>query len=154
MFNIFTKKQIMDFKSYFSDKPTVDISVVKISGKRLTKSVLNQILITDDMMPGFDFNDVKIIGYVNDSAQWAILVIDGQLFKSNMKELLKIIKLQTTVENVGNYISFSFDVNTEEEMDWSGTYKQLPEEDQDKFNRVRDQAQYMFTVLKSHQIYI
>lgn len=144
----------MDFKSYFSEKPTVDISVIKIAGKRLTKSVLNQISVTDDMIPGFNFNGVKIIGYVNALDQWAILVIDGQLFKSNMKELLKIIKLETTVENVGNYISFSFDVNAEDEIDWTGTYKQLPEEDQDKFHKIRDHAQYMLTVLKSHQIYI
>ena len=144
----------MDFKSYFSDQPTVDISVAKIKGRRLTRSILKQIQPTKSFMPTFDLDGVKIIGLVQDSERCVVLIRDGQLFKSNIEEFLKLINLETTVQNVGNYIEFSTDLGGDSDIDWHGSYTQLDEVDQEKFNFLREKAQRMFTILKSHQIYL
>ena len=49
----------------FSNKTTVEITVVKINNQKLTKSILNQIELFNPFLDGNFADGTKIFGYVN-----------------------------------------------------------------------------------------
>lgn len=142
----------MDFKSKFSELPTVDISVVKLKGRKVTKSILNQIEVTKSYRPDSEFfNNAKILGYVNSNEQfpWMLIEKDGRLLKSSLQLLLDIIRAKT-VSDVYNFV----DIEIGEDVDMDDHFSKLPEDVYNEFQQLQDQANYQLTVLKNHQIYI
>lgn len=142
----------MDFKSKFSEQPTVDINVVKLKGRKVTKSILNQIEVTKSYRPDSEFfNNAKILGYVSSNEQfpWMLIEKEGRLLKSSLQLLLDIIRAKT-VSDVYNFV----DIEIGEDVDMDDHFSKLPEDAYKEFQKLQDQAHYQLTVLKNHQIYI
>lgn len=142
----------MDFKNMFSEQPTVDISVLKVKGRKVTKSLLNQMEATKSYLPDSPFfSDLKIIGYVNssDPFPWMIIEKDGRLFKSDLSRLLKLISSKT-VRDAYDFV----DIDLEPEIDMDDHISKLPENTLIQFQSMQDIARLHLAILKSHQIYI
>lgn len=142
----------MDFKSKFSEQPTVDISVLKVKGKKVTKSILNQIAITKSYLPDSQFfNDVQIVGYVqsNDRFPWMLVEKEGRLLKSSLDLLFKLLQAKTV-----NAAYDFLDIELGAEVDFYADISTLPEEHLRTFQHLQDKARHQLTILKSHQIYI
>lgn len=142
----------MDFKSKFSEQPTIDISVVKIKGKKLTKSILNQIEATTSYLPNAaSFRDAKIIGYVatTDRFPWMLIEKEGRLLKSDLGLLLQVIAGKT-IRDAYNFLPVDLDDN----VDMDDHFSKLPEEARQRFVRLQETANLHLTILKNHQIYI
>lgn len=84
----------MNIKELFTKTTTVNISVVKINNKNLTKSIFNQLNISSPFDRLYNLKDnVKFLGYVNDKTKWIIWSDENNLFRYELKEFSPIVYL-------------------------------------------------------------
>ncbi|MDR6546700.1 hypothetical protein J2810_002760 [Chryseobacterium rhizosphaerae] len=84
----------MNIKELFTKTTTVNISVVKVNNKNLTKSIFNQLNISSPFDRLYNLKDnVKFLGYVNDKTKWIIWSDENNLFRYELKELSPIVYL-------------------------------------------------------------
>lgn len=141
----------MDFKKYFSESQTVQISVVKIGNQKVTKSILNQMPVGRKIRYPFELDEVQILGFVNDKGLWIIYTTEGRVFKQSItwiNDFLKTPADQHQISTIGKYIELG------DEYAPYDSFNEMSEEHQQMFLQVRDSISLFFSVLKSHQIYI
>lgn len=84
----------MNIDKLFTKTTTVNISVVKINNKNFTKSIFNQLNISNPFDRLYNLkNNVKFLGYVNDKTKWMIWTDEINLFKFELREFFTIIHL-------------------------------------------------------------
>ena len=82
------RKKYMDFENLFTEKTTINISVVKLNAQKINKTVFNQLLIFSPFNNIFDLRpNIKVLGYVNDKMRWVLWIQDNSIFKYPIKEL-------------------------------------------------------------------
>ena len=97
----------MDYKNIFADQSTIQINVMKIDGKRLTKSLIDQMPHTFPFDKQYNFIGEKIFGYaktgkLNSSEPRVrnlytiIAQIDGKLVSFNEWRLYDIVNIKPT----------------------------------------------------------
>ena len=91
----------MNIKELFTKTTTVNISVVKINNKNLTKSIFNQLNISSPFDRLYNLKDnVKFLGYVNDKTKWMIWTDEVNLFRYELKELFAIRYLDLNSDTI------------------------------------------------------
>lgn len=91
----------MNIKELFTKTTTVNISVVKINNKNLTKSIFNQLNISSPFDRLYNLKDnVKFLGYVNDKTKWIIWSDENNLFRYELKELSPIVYLNLDQDTI------------------------------------------------------
>lgn len=87
-------------KDFFTIETTVKINVATIDGKKITKSIFNQINTKSpfnfDKEKGYIFEGGKILGYVFDKAYWLLWVEDDKILKTNLNRMFKIANLSSS----------------------------------------------------------
>lgn len=127
-------------KDFFTTETTVKINVATIDGKKITKSIFNQINTKSpfnfDKDKGYIFEGGKILGYVFDKEYWLLWVEDDKIYKSNLGTLFKMANLTSsskysTLKSLFNnmiyyfgeeYLNSQFDDISYEEY-YLGTYE-------------------------------
>ncbi|MDR6459262.1 aspartate carbamoyltransferase regulatory subunit [Chryseobacterium vietnamense] len=91
----------MNIKELFTKTTTVNISVVKINNKNLTKSIFNQLNISSPFDRLYNLkNNVKFLGYVNDKTKWMIWTDEVNLFRFELKEFFTIRHLDLNRDTI------------------------------------------------------
>lgn len=105
----------MDYKNIFADQSTIQINVMKVDGKRLTKSIMEQIsmdfpfdlnyLFTGEKVFGFvvmdvvmSKNPVKIVPF------WGVAQVEGKLVRFNADKIKKVALI-----NLNHSYHYSYD---------------------------------------------
>lgn len=87
-------------KDFFTTETTVKINVATIDGKKITKSIFNQINTKSpfnfDKEKGYIFEGGKILGYVFDKEYWLLWVEDDKIYKTNLDRLFKMANLSSS----------------------------------------------------------
>lgn len=105
----------MEIKDKFSEQSSIKISVLTIDGKRLTKSMFDQLETKNPFNAEFSFKADKVFGYVNvknESKQGLNKVIifeqSGKLFKYNTFPLfmISISSLKSRYKNLESYLRY------------------------------------------------
>lgn len=82
----------------FTNKTTVDITVVKLGNQKLTKSILNQIELLNPFDDGNIAHGIKILGYVNhklkDSVKNVLFIYDSKLYYFPFSTLEKMATIK------------------------------------------------------------
>jgi|SRR5690554_1263613 len=94
----------MNFDKIFTKDITIQISVVKVDGKKLTKSIFNQLHIISPFDQLYNLKkENKILGYINDKTRWIIWSNGQKLYKYELKNFYPLIQLdlnKNTIENL------------------------------------------------------
>lgn len=98
----------------FSNKTTVEITVVKINNQKLTKSIVNQL---DNKFPidknGKFYEGLKILGYVKNkmrsSNQQLIFSFDNNLYYYNLETLKEFTELKKSSKDYSLLSRLNFD---------------------------------------------
>ena len=89
----------------FTKTTTINISVVKLDNKNLTKSIFNQLNISSPFDRLYNIkNNVKFLGYVNDKIKWVIWADDISLFRFELKELSAIRHLDLKNDTIDKLV--------------------------------------------------
>lgn len=87
-------------KDFFTTETTVKINVATIDGKKITKSIFNQINSKSpfnfDKEKGYIFEGEKILGYVFDKEYWLLWIEENKVFKTNLNRIFKIANLSSS----------------------------------------------------------
>jgi len=76
------------------DEEIVKIKTITIGGRRMTKSVFNQILSLGAFDNEINFKGDKIIGFVKDTSEIKLLFIkDGEIRKCSLEYIMKLARL-------------------------------------------------------------
>ncbi len=153
-------------KILFEDQTSIKLAVVKLDGKRLTKSTIDQLNVKLPFDPLLNFTGDKIFGYVNfpkSKGGWvAIAQVDGKLVKFQTLRILwtSMINENSNFDNVYNDLSRTFKLLFNEK------YNKLHQEETAKLSdimeqndlnallEIRDKAKDFIEKLADHQIII
>jgi len=80
----------MEIKDFFTEQLTVEITLLKVNNKKLTKTLLNQFIVSSPFDKSYELKPkAKIFGFVNDKGYWIIWSDVKYIYKFNTKELMK-----------------------------------------------------------------
>lgn len=72
----------MDTEKLFEKKTTVDVNVLKVDNKKMTKGIFNQLHWNSPFDKLYNLKaNVKLLGYVNDKSNWLIWTNGEDLYK-------------------------------------------------------------------------
>lgn len=94
----------MDYKNIFADQSTIQINVMKIDGRRLTKSIMDQISMDFPFDQNYLFTGEKVFGYVAMDVvvsknpikivpYWGVAQVEGKLVRFNADKIKKIASI-------------------------------------------------------------
>ncbi|WP_294302523.1 hypothetical protein [uncultured Chryseobacterium sp.] len=85
-------------KDFFTREITIKINVITIDGKKITKSIFNQLNVKSPFthdINGYSFNGEKILGYVIDKGYWLIHAENEKLYRYNLTRMFAIAQLSS-----------------------------------------------------------
>jgi hypothetical protein len=84
----------MKFKELLTESTTINVSVVKMDNRKITKSVFNQIQIKCFYDRDYKIlKDIKILGYLIDKERWLIWTNGRNYFKYPLKYVVDISQI-------------------------------------------------------------
>ncbi|MDW9382776.1 hypothetical protein [Chryseobacterium sp. JV558] len=92
-------EKIIKMKDFFIMEKTIKINVITIDGKRITKSIFNQLNVSSPFthdINGYSFNGEKILGYVSDKGYWLIYAENEKIYRYNLSRMFAIAQLSST----------------------------------------------------------
>lgn len=92
----------MNIDNLFTDKTTIDISVVKLNNQKINKTIFNQIV----TRPPFDrvyslSKNVKFLGYVNDKISMLLWTNGVNIYRCRLKDLREFAFFDLENETIG-----------------------------------------------------
>lgn len=95
----------MNIEKLFSKTTTINVSVVKVDNKKLTKTIFNQVNILSPFDNLYNLREgVQFLGYVNDKGKWIIWSDSNRLFKYELKKITPIIYLDLNRNKINDLI--------------------------------------------------
>lgn len=172
----------MDYKNIFADQSTIQINVMKVDGKRLTKSIIEQIPMVNPFDKEYNFTGDKVFGFVKLELKdpinptqtiklWGIAQYKDKLIKFSYSDLITVGNLKLDDRVSGSPRSRIFKLFDRKEnpiqekyLGEEGEYFSVPHELQfkDFFTEVAvkkaeviiNNAKEFSAKLRDHQIYI
>lgn len=94
----------MSIEKLFKKNTTINISVVKLENKKLTKGVFNQINRKSPFDKLYELKEnVSFLGYVNDANKWVIWTDDKSLYKYKFVDFFNLSRIdfhRNTIEEL------------------------------------------------------
>lgn len=94
----------MNMSKIFTKDTFIKVSVVKLDGRKLTKSIFNQLHTISPFDRLYNLkNDVKVLGYINDKTIWIIWSNQENLYKYDLQNIYPLVQLdlnKNTIENL------------------------------------------------------
>lgn len=98
----------MDYKNIFADQSTIQINVMKIDGRRLTKSIMDQLSMDFPFDQNYLFTGEKVFGYVAMDVvvsknpikivpYWGVAQVEGKLVRFNADKIKKIASINLNI---------------------------------------------------------
>lgn len=170
----------MDFKKLFADQSTIQINVMKVDGKKLTRSLIDQMPHTFPFDKQFNFIGDKIFGYAKTGKSYAstpqnrdvytiIAQKDGKLVSFNESRLYSIVTLRLTTsirdfsiralkEIIGDESKYFIEKPERsffrEMVDDYTIENSLTEAGQNKLFKIVEKVKGLYEEIFKHQIYI
>ncbi|WP_221389949.1 hypothetical protein [Dyadobacter sp. NIV53] len=81
------------------DEEIIKIKTLTIGGRRMTKSVFNQIIRSHPFDREINFVGEKVIGFVNDTdARWLLYIRGDEIRKSSLNDISKLLRVGETTK--------------------------------------------------------
>lgn len=143
----------MDFKKIFTESQLVEISVARLGNQKITKSILNQLPDGYKIKFPFQFESIKIIGFVNEKGAQILYVENERIYKQSFDTTINFLRTgydQHRISDIQKYVKLDKD------KDYSpyGTFEQLSDEDKQRFINAFDTVKLFYAELLKHQIFI
>ncbi len=72
----------MNIESLFSEKATINISIVKLHNQKINKTIFNQLLVYSPFTEEFHLRKyVKFLGFVNEKVKWMLWTDDESIYR-------------------------------------------------------------------------
>ncbi len=94
----------MNIENLFTEKTTINISVVKLHKQKINKTIFNQLLIYSPFTEDFHLRrQVKFFGFVNEKVKWMLWTDDESIYKYEMKRAAKFAYLNLDDEKLDEF---------------------------------------------------
>jgi len=78
----------MNIEHLFTEKTTINLSVVKLHNQKINKTIFNQLITLSPFNRIFSLGEsVKFLGFVNDKIQWILWTDDISIYKYQLRKL-------------------------------------------------------------------
>jgi hypothetical protein len=147
------------------DEEIIKIKTLTVGGRRMTKSVFNQVISLSPFDSELTFTGDKVIGYVYEQqSRWLLFIKDGQLRKYILDNILQLINVGKSTkykdfQSLADRLRFGhLQTNFDHEDDWNKERKFANESYSEEtwgkiLNRI-DKAKSFIAFLDDRQIFI
>lgn len=95
----------MNIESLFTEKTTINISVVKLHNQKINKTIFNQLLINSPFTEDFHLRrQVHFFGFVNEKVKWMLWTDDESIYKYEMERAATFTYLNLDNEKLDEFM--------------------------------------------------
>lgn len=145
------------------DEEIVKIQTLTIGGRRMTKSVFNQIVETNPFDSRLNFSFDRIVGFVNDpKCRWLLLIKNGQIRKYSLSPLGQLSGIYefsriSDFKNIKRALGLEiYEMEETYERDYGTNYAKdfYSPEDWNRILELVEKSKSFFRSIENHQIFI
>ena len=132
---------------------TVSIQLITVDGKKMTKSVFNQIQEENCFDTNFNFNADNFLGYVVDGAKYLIFIKNGELRKCSLNLIIELSKYEIEEDGyICDIMFFSGKLKNKIRQDWAR--RKFIDNEIELIEKNKKNANSFLQKLSNNQLYI